>query len=90
MHQNNIRASAGEIGQIALRLDNHQVDIERQASALADGLDNQRADGDVGHKTAIHHIDVDTVRSGLLDLGNLLAETPKVGGENRGENLDHD
>ena len=90
MDQDDIRAGADEIGQIALRLNNHQVDIERQAGALAGGLDHQRTNGDIGHKTAIHHINVDTVRAGLLDLGNLLAEAPKVGRENRGENLDHD
>ena len=42
----------------------HQMDVERQAAVLAQRLHHHRADGDVGHEVAVHHVDMDPVGAG--------------------------
>ena len=48
----------GEVGHVAFRLDNHEMSFEGQRRRAADGLDHQRANGDVGHEAAVHHVNL--------------------------------
>ena len=81
-------AGLGEVVQVALRLDDHQVHVQRQPGAAPGSLHQQRSDGDVGHEAAVHHVHVDAVRPRLVHLGDLLSENAEVRGENGGENPD--
>ena len=59
-----IGAGVSEGGEIALRLDDHQMNVEGLSRRAADRLQDDRADGDVRNKTAVHHINMDPVRAG--------------------------
>jgi len=65
---------------VPLRLDDHQVHMQRKPRHWAKCLHHERPDGDVGHKASIHHVDVDHVRSGLLGLGYLRAQATEICG----------
>ncbi len=89
VHGQHVGARRGEVGQVALGLHDHQVQVEGQAGALADGLQDGKSHGDVGHEAAVHHVDVDLVGAGRLHPGDLLGEDSEVGGEDRRRDLDH-
>jgi len=79
-----IRAGLGEGREIALRLDDHQMNVERLCRRPADRLQHDRADGDVGNEAAIHHIDMDPVGASGVDGANLLAQPREVGRQDGG------
>ena len=83
LHQEMIGAGVGEGRKIALRLDDHQVDVERLCRRAADRLQHDRPDGDVGDEAAVHHVDVDPVGAGGVDGAHLLAQSGEIGGQNR-------
>ena len=78
----------GKVLDVAQGLVDHQVHIQEHVGALADGLDHRDADGDVGHKAAVHHVHVEVIGGGHLF--NVPFQVDKIGGENRGGDLDHD
>jgi hypothetical protein len=62
--------------------------IEREASCLTQRFNQRRAHGEIGHKMAIHDIDMDNgsaARRGPVDLVGKVCE---IRGENRGCKLD--
>ncbi len=65
----------------ALRLLDHQVEVEREPGALLDGLDDGRSDRQVGDEVAVHDVHVDLVRAGGLDQRHGVAECGEVGGQ---------
>ena len=62
-----IGAGVGKRGEIALRLDDHQMNVEGLCGRAADRLQHDRPDGDVRNETAVHHIDMDPVGAGGVD-----------------------
>ena len=84
-----VRARVAELVDIALGLHDHQVHVDGQRRALADGLEHRDTDADIGDEAAVHHVKVDVVGGGNgLDAG---AELGKVGGEDGRCDLDgHD
>ncbi len=72
---------------VALGLDDHQMHVERQPRALAYGLDDGRADGEVGHEAAVHDVHVELVGAARLDAGHGLAQRGEIGGENAWRDL---
>ena len=52
------------------------------ATRLSD-FDDRRADGDVGHEVAVHHVHVNQIGAAALDGGHGVAEVREVGRENR-------
>src|SRR5712691_86778 len=78
-----VSAGLGEGREIALRLDDHQMNIERLGGRAADGLQHGRADGDVGHEAAVHHIDMDPIGLGSVDGAHLLAQSGEIGSQYR-------
>ena len=84
MHGDRIRARFGE--GVEKRVDgrNHQMDVERLAGVRAERLHHCRPDGQVGHKMAVHHVDMDPVCAGAVDRAHFLAEPGEVGREDRG------
>src|SRR5262249_44615231 len=87
MDGENVGPGAGEIAEVALRLDDHEVDVEGEGGRLADRLDDERTDCDIGDETAVHDVEVDRVRPRPLHLGYLLAEETEIGRKDGGENL---
>src|SRR5215207_8374112 len=59
-------------------LDDHEVDVDREIGCGAHGLDDREPDADIGYEDAVHDVNVDEVRTGRFDRGDLLAEPAKV------------
>ena len=78
-----VGAGAGEIVEVTLGLDDHQMDIDRLLRRLAHGLDDDRADRDVRHKAPVHDIDMDPVGSRPIDGAHLLGEPAEIGRQDR-------
>mmetsp|Transcript_67334 Transcript_67334/g.147544 ORF Transcript_67334/g.147544 Transcript_67334/m.147544 type:complete len:243 (-) Transcript_67334:81-809(-) len=88
VHRNNVGTSLGEVGDALLRLHNHQVAIQDLVRHRANGINDQGADGDVGHKAAIHHVDVHPIAASLINSLDLLAQLGKVSGQDGGRHDD--
>ena len=67
----------------AIRLDDHQVQIERHLRRPAERLHDVRADGEVRDELTVHHVDVNQVGAGRLDRLHLLAQAREIGGQDR-------
>jgi hypothetical protein len=78
MDEEVIGTGLGKIREVALRLGDHQVYVERPHRATPHGFDDQRSDRDARHKATIHHVDVDPIRARGIDGPNFLAKTLKV------------
>ena len=74
LHRNDVGAGLGEFRHIFFRLHDHQVNVESLLGDRAQGLHNQGADGDIGHKAPIHHIDMDPVGAGFVHSPHILTE----------------
>ncbi len=83
MHQQMIGAGMHEIVDISLRLDNHQMDVDRFRRRPPHGFDDNRADRQVWHEAAVHDIDVNPVGAGRLDGMHLLGEPPEISRQDR-------
>ena len=73
LHQQMIGAGVGEGGEIVLRLDDHQMNVEGLRRRATDRLQHDRPDGDVRNETAVHHVDMDPVGAGSVDGADLFA-----------------
>ena len=67
----------------------HQVAVERQAGDLAQAGHDGRPDGDVGHKVAVHDVDMDGGAAAALGRRNLVGQVGKVSGQYRRQKLNH-
>jgi hypothetical protein len=76
-----IGAGLGEVGEIALRLDYHQVHIERLLRRASRRFDNHRTDRDIRHEAPVHYVDMDPVGACLIDGTNFFAEPSKIRGQ---------
>jgi hypothetical protein len=83
VNQKRIGTSFGKLFQVKVRVRNHQVGFQCQPSNWPEGLDDHRANRNVGHEMAIHHVDMNPIGTGLLRVRHLLAQTGKISGENR-------
>ena len=83
LNTDDVRAGFGEVLDVLLGLNNHQVHIQRLAGHRPQGLHDHRSNGDVGHKAAIHHIDVNPVSAGLVNRPHVLSKLGKVRGKDR-------
>ena len=77
-----IRSGLDKIFQITLRLDDHQMHVQRLRGGAAHRVHDGRAEGDVGHEPAVHDVDVDPIGAGLIDSADFVSEPPQVGGQN--------
>ena len=77
LHQEMIGAGIRKGGKIALRLDDHQVNVERLCGRAADRLQHDRPDGDVRNEASVHHVDMDPVGAGRIDCAHLFAESAR-------------
>ncbi len=57
-----VRAGLGEVVEQVPGVVDHQVAVEVEVRARAQALHHRRADGEVRHEVAVHHVDVQQVR----------------------------
>mmetsp|Transcript_27073 Transcript_27073/g.77682 ORF Transcript_27073/g.77682 Transcript_27073/m.77682 type:complete len:237 (-) Transcript_27073:451-1161(-) len=75
VHRNDVGAGLRKVLHALLWLHNHEVAIkQRVRELLAQRVNHQGADSDVGHEAAVHHVHVDPVRSRLEHIVDLLAQ----------------
>ena len=67
-----------------LRLDHHQVHVDRQRGDAPYRGDHAGPERQVGHEAAVHDVDVDEVGAPLRHQRHLLGESSEVGAENAG------
>ena len=64
----------------------HQMDVERLCRVRTQRLHDGGTDGEVRHKMAVHHVDMDPVGAGLIDCAHFFPELCEIGGEDRRSN----
>ena len=77
-----------EIGDQVIDGGDHEVDVENLFAVRAQAFDDRRAEGEVGHEMAVHHVDMDVIGSGLVNRPHLFAQLRKIGGEDGGGDAD--
>src|SRR4030095_15620274 len=77
-------AQIGVLHDEALRFLDHQVHVERRVGELPQGAKHRRAEGQVGHKPAVHHIDVKPLGSAGQCGLDLFLQPSEVGAEQAG------
>ena len=82
VHVDEVGARAREVLQVAVGLDDHQVEIERNRRRLADRLHDRGTQRDVRDELAVHDVDVDHVGARRRDRLHLFAQAGKISGEN--------
>ena len=61
VHDAAVGAGVGEVGEQHAGVVDHEVAVEEQVGVRAQRLHHRRADGEVGHEVAVHHVDVQEV-----------------------------
>ncbi len=89
MDSNDIGAGLGERIDIEIGILDHQVYIERLVSDFTQGIDHQRADGDVWDEMTVHDINVNVIGAGAVNGLNIFTKTGKIGGKDRWGDFDH-
>lgn len=89
VHGEERRARADEGLGVAVRVLNHEVDVQRQGTDRVHGADHVRAKGDVGNEPAVHDVHVQEIGPGGLHAAGLLAHAGKVRGEHGCGNCSH-
>ena len=64
---------------VARRLADHQVDVDRQVGQPPKRGDDVRPKGDVGHEVAVHDVEMQPVDTGALELAHDAVEVAEVG-----------
>jgi hypothetical protein len=68
-------------------LHNHQMRFEQERGGATHHLDERKPEADVGHKHAIHHIDLEAIGAAFRRL-NLLSQFEEIGSQDGWANLD--
>src|SRR5215472_17719709 len=90
MNQDLIRSRLYKCGGVSVRIRNHKMNIQLHLSGLAEGLDNWRAQGDIGDKMAVHDVHVDHLAPYGFELSNLITQTREVRCKDRWQNFNHE
>ena len=83
-HEQMIGAGLGKGGEIAVRLDDHQVHIERLPRVASYRFDNHRPERDIRHEAAVHHVDMNPVGAGRIDGAHFFPQFREICGKDRG------
>ena len=67
----------------------HQMNIQRQIGNLTDGGNHRNADGDIGNKNAVHHVNMDKVCAEVTQSTDIPLQIYKVGRQNGRGNFRH-
>ncbi len=88
MDGDRVRSGLGEGLEERIDRRDHQMDVERLGGVRAKRLHHRRADRQVGHEMAVHHVDMDPVGARRVDGADLLAEPGEIGREDGGGDAD--
>ncbi|OSX71521.1 hypothetical protein BU14_0524s0004 [Porphyra umbilicalis] len=85
--RDDVRASLDKVRDEQFWLHNHQVHVEHLVRHGPEGVHNQRANRNVGHKPPVHHVHVHPVAAGHVNGLDLVTELGKIrrqdgGGDN--------
>ena len=75
---------AGECLNVALGLDNHQMDVQGFTGCLFYVLHNRQAVGDVGDENAVHDVEMEPIGIAAVDHFDVSAQMEEVGREQGG------
>ena len=64
-----------------IRVDDHQMDIQRFGCYLFYGLNHRQSKGDIGNKYPVHHIKMNPVGLALINHENIPAKIVKIGSQ---------
>jgi hypothetical protein len=73
-----IRTRSGEDAKVALRLDDHEMDVEWPCRRPSDRFQHDWPNGDVGHVSTVHHIDMNPISTGSIHRPYFIAEMREV------------
>src|SRR5688572_1376039 len=83
MDRHSVRSGGGEAVKVLLRLDNHEMHVERKLRDLAHRLDHRGAEGEIGNEPPVHPIDVNQVSATGLEHRDLVRKLAEVSAQNR-------
>ena len=90
MHVHHVGAQGFHFGDELLGLDNHQMDIQRLVGQAGNVLQHRESERDIGHKDAVHNVQMDPVGIAAVQHIHLISQVSEVGRENRrGNNRFH-
>ena len=81
MHQDVVGPGIGERRDERIDRRDHQMHVERQCGVRAQALQDRRAEADVRHEMAVHHVEMQPVGARRLDRRHLVAQSGEIGGE---------
>ncbi len=73
-----------ECFQVPVRLLDHQMNVQGEGRDPMNRLDHGRSDGQIGNEVAVHHIQVNKARPGILHAPDLLSQAREVRREHGG------
>ena len=68
---------------VVVRVVEHQAHVQRDGRDPVNGAHHRRANRQVGHEVAVHHVDVQQVGAATLDGGDVLPERREIRGQQR-------
>ena len=84
LHVDRQIAGAGQKAiEVTLGMLDHEVDVGRNIDLLADRRAKRRAERNIVHEMAVHHVEVNPVRAGGLSAANFRAEVGKISRQHR-------
>ena len=78
MYGEHIGPRVNECRNVFVGIGNHQMHIQRKLCGFANGFNNRWANGDIRNEMAIHHVHVNQMRSGFLDLAYFFAKGGEI------------
>ena len=88
VHQHMVGAGLGECLDERIDRRDHQVHVERQPGAGTQALQDRRAEADVRHEMAIHHVEMQPIGAGCFDRCHFVLQSREVGREDARRNGD--
>ena len=80
-------ASAREGVDVAVRVGDHQVHIERDVRDALQRSNHRRSDRDIRDEVSVHHIDVNEIGAAAFGSSHRLTERGEIGGKDRRSDL---
>jgi hypothetical protein len=75
LDRDDVGAGTGEFRNVPLGLHDHQMHVQRLGRDRSKRLNDQGTDGDVRHKTTIHHVHMDPISTGLINGPHVLTQS---------------
>ena len=73
-----VRTGIDEGRDVLIGIGDHQMHVQRQFGRLPDGFHDWRADGDVRHEMAVHHVHMEQMGACLLHCADVFTQRRKV------------